>query len=88
MSEVDPILSNIFCEYISMFLEYSAYRQIVTIHIVTKKRNEFSSLVVYLVDSFRKFPKKIAKRNDLVVGTVPCVKIDTQFTNIFLMIYL
>ena len=26
--------------------------------------------VVFLVVNFRKFPKKIAKRNDLVVGTV------------------
>ena len=44
---------------------YSAYHQIVTIKI-SKNRNyleEFSSLVVFLVDNFR----KIAKRNYLVV---------------------
>jgi len=31
---------------------------------------EFASLVVFLVDNFRKFCKKIGKRNDLMVGSV------------------
>jgi len=51
--------SLIFVEYV-----YSAYHQIVTITISKKKRNyleEFSSLVVFLVDNYRKFPKKSQK---------------------------
>ena len=48
--------------YFSIIIEsvYSAYNQIVTIKIA-KNRNyleEFSSLVVFLIDNFRKFPKK------------------------------
>ena len=48
---------------------YSAYHQIVTSYIV-KNRNDLKKFGVFLVDNFRKFPKKIAKHNDLVAGTV------------------
>jgi len=62
-----------FNNYIKLILYklYSAYHQIVTIKIA-KNRNyleEFSSLVVFLVDNFQ----KIAKRNYLVVGTVTII---------------
>ena len=41
---------------------YSAYHQIVTIKISKNRK--------YLVDNFRKFPKKMVKRKYLMVGTV------------------
>ena len=38
---------------------YSAYQQIVTVKFQKNYFEEFSSLVVFLVDMFRKFPKKL-----------------------------